>query len=178
MTIYTDRIVLVFPIAAKNRQAAASLQTLEVTESGKEIETLVPLDPALVGDYADQFGLGLIADNASQLEQIASLQTQLAEALALVEEYRPFDPNQIRSDAFYARISKDELFALAVLASTDTNAKGILDLLSAYKANDWQVLLDDTQVVGAMTYLTGLGVLTSDRAGQIVAAATRAEAYL
>lgn len=42
MTIYTDRITLVFPIAAKNRQAAASLQTLKITDAGKEFETLVP----------------------------------------------------------------------------------------------------------------------------------------
>jgi hypothetical protein len=78
MTTYTDRITLVFPIAAKNRQAAASLQTLEITESGKEFETLVPLDPALVNSYADEF-------NLASLATITQLTTDLAEANAKVE---------------------------------------------------------------------------------------------
>jgi hypothetical protein len=65
MTIHTDRIVLVFPIATKNRQAAASLQTLEITESGKEFETLIPLDPALVNQYATEFNLGFEAEKAA-----------------------------------------------------------------------------------------------------------------
>ena len=118
-----------------------------------------------------------VASLQSQLTGLPAIQAQLDEALALVEEYRPFDPNQIKSSAFYARITKDELFALAVLASTDATAKGILDLLSAYKTNAWQVLLDDAQVVGAMAYLTGLGVLTSGRASQITASASKDEAY-
>ena len=66
MTIYTDRIQLVFAIndPKKQRQAAASLQTLEITESGQEFEKLVPLDPAKVKDYASQFSLPLIAELA------------------------------------------------------------------------------------------------------------------
>ena len=71
MTIHTDRITLVFPIAAKNRQAAASLQTLEITESGNEFEKLVPIDPASVSQYASQFNLPL-------LERVTELETDLA----------------------------------------------------------------------------------------------------
>jgi len=62
MAIYTDRITFVFPIAAKNRPAAASLQTLEITDSGKEFETLVPLDPTTVEEYSELFALPLIAE--------------------------------------------------------------------------------------------------------------------
>ncbi len=78
MTIHTDRIVLVFPITAKNRQAAASLQTLEITESGKEFETLVPLDPSKVADYASQFNLPLLAE-------IEELKTKHQEAITKLE---------------------------------------------------------------------------------------------
>ncbi len=78
MAIHTDRIVLVFPIAAKNRQAAASLQTLEITESGNEFEKLVPLDPSKVADYASQFNLPLLAE-------IEELKTKHQEAITKLE---------------------------------------------------------------------------------------------
>lgn len=119
-----------------------------------------------------------VATLNSQLTSLPSLQSQLAEALALVEEYRPFDPNQIKSASFYERITKDELFTLAVLAGTDANAAGILSLLSAYKANEWQVLLDDPQVVGAMQYLQSVGMLNADRVSQLLQPATKDEAYV
>jgi DNA gyrase/topoisomerase IV subunit A len=80
MTIHTDRITLVFPIAAKNRQAAASLQTLEITESGQEFEKLVPLDPALVANYASAFNLPLIAELSTAQAELAANTTELATA--------------------------------------------------------------------------------------------------
>ena len=80
MTIHTDRITLVFPIAAKNRQAAASLQTLEISETGNEFEKLVPLDPALVGNYASAFNLPLLADLATAQSELATATTQLETA--------------------------------------------------------------------------------------------------
>lgn len=119
-----------------------------------------------------------VAAMQSQLTSLPALQAQLAEALALVEQYRPFDPNKIKSLSFYERITKDELFKLAVLSATDETAKGILSLLSAYKANAWEVLLDDSQVVGAMQYLTGLSVIDAGRAAEITRPATREEAYI
>ena len=78
MAIYTDRITLVFPIAAKNRVAAASLQTLEITDSGKEFENLVPLDPALVADYASEFNLGALGQVTALEAEKATLTTDLA----------------------------------------------------------------------------------------------------
>jgi len=84
--IYTDRIVLLFPIAAKNRAAAASLQTLEITDSGREFENLVPLDPALLGEYAEQFSLGLIAERDSLAAQVTVLTTEKETLQARVAE--------------------------------------------------------------------------------------------
>lgn len=78
MTIHTDRIVLVFPIAPKNRPAAASLQTLEITESGREFEDIVPLNPALVNDYATEFNLGTLV-------QVETLEANLAAAANQLE---------------------------------------------------------------------------------------------
>ena len=78
MAIYTDRITIVFPIPAKNRQAAASLQTLEISDSGKEFETLVPLDPSSVQLYASDFNLPL-------LEKVTELEADLATASSQLE---------------------------------------------------------------------------------------------
>lgn len=80
MTIHTDRITLVFPIAAKNRQAAASLQTLEITESGNEFEKLVPIDPASVSQYASQFNLPLL-ERVTELENDLATKTSQLEAI-------------------------------------------------------------------------------------------------
>jgi hypothetical protein len=104
----------------------------------------------------------------------------LAEAevkIAWLESIRTYDPNVIKSEAFYNRITKDELFALGMLAVSDQTAKGILELLGAYKANAWQVILNDPQVVGAMQYLTALGTLGEGRVTEITRPASREEAY-
>ena len=78
MTIYTDRITFVFPIPEKGRPAAASLQTLEITDAGKEFETLVPLDPSKIADYASQFNLPL-------LERVTKLEADLATTTSQLE---------------------------------------------------------------------------------------------
>jgi len=238
MTIHTDRIVLVFPIAAKNRLAAASLQTLEITESGKEFETLIPLDPALVNQYATEFNFGfeaekaaLIADHKSaldakqaeldasnativtknkeingldgeiqalesqveqlttsnatkqsQLESYATIESELnaqvnelQSKVADLEQYRPFNPRMIDATAFYSRITKDEFAALSV--SDDETLRTIAKTILAYKTNDWPVVFESPEFQGLIGYLVGTAFLTAERAAQLTADATRAEAY-
>jgi hypothetical protein len=238
MTIHTDRIVLVFPIAAKNRLAAASLQTLEITESGKEFETLIPLNPALVNQYATEFNLGfeaekaalvadhkialdakeaelttanatittknqeinvldgeiqalesqvekLTADDATKQSQLDSYATIEAELNAQVDElqtkvaaliqYRPFNPRLIDAGAFYARITKDEFAALSV--ADDETLRTIAKTILAYKTNDWPVVFESPEFQGLIGYLVGTSFLTAERAAQLTADATRAEAY-
>jgi len=93
MTIHTDRITLVFPIAEKNRAAAASMQTLEITESGREFETVVPLDLSALGDYADRFSLGLLTERDSLALQVVDLTAEVARLTALIPP--PVDPNAV-----------------------------------------------------------------------------------
>lgn len=77
MTTYTDRIVLLFPIPAHGqhpaRGAAASLQELEYTDSGRTFENLIPLDVEAVGQYAESFSLGLLAERDSLAAEVAEL---------------------------------------------------------------------------------------------------------
>ncbi|TXH18012.1 MAG: hypothetical protein E6R03_02900 [Hyphomicrobiaceae bacterium] len=90
MTIYTDRIVLLFPIPEHGqhpaRPAAASLQELEYTESGRTLENVVPLAVESVGEYAEQFSLSLIAERDSLAAQVASLTSAKSTLEARVAE--------------------------------------------------------------------------------------------
>ena len=189
MTIYTDRIVLVFPIAARNRVAAASLQTLEITESGKEFETLIPLNPALANQYATEFNLGFEEEKAALVSAqktaldakdaelttanatIAALEARIASLLTEL----PFNPRIIDASAFYARITKDEFAALSV--SDDETLRTIAKTILAYKTNDWPVIFESPEFQGLIAYLVGTGFLTAERAEELTADATRAEAY-
>jgi hypothetical protein len=189
MATYTDRIVLVFPIATKNRLAAASLQTLEITESGKEFETLIPLDPSKVKDYATEFNLGFEAEKAALVAAhktaldaanatiatrdatIAALEARVASLLTEL----PFNPRIIDATAFYNRITKEEFASLSV--SDDETLRTIAKTILAYKTNDWPVIFESPEFQGLIGYLVGTSFLTAERAAQLTADATRAEAY-
>jgi cell division protein FtsB len=206
MAIHTDRITLVFPIAAKNRQAAASLQTLEITESGKEFETLVALDPALVSQYASEFNLPLIAELAevkadlatatTQLEaatqakttlegQVATLTTEkqalteltttLQAKIADLEQYRPFNPRILKGEAFYNRVSKEDMVTL--LASDDAMLVTVGKTIEAYRANKWPVIIDSTDFQNLVGYVLQSGVFDEEEVVAIMRDATREEAY-
>ena len=188
MTIHTDRIVLVFPIAAKNRVAAASLQTLEITESGKEFETLIPLDPALVNDYATEFNLGFEAEKtaleAAHKAELDAKEAALNSANATIatleakikdlDQYRPFNPRIIDATAFYARITKDEFAELST--SEDPTKVTIAKTILAYVKNDWPVVFGSQEFQGMIGYLLSTG-FPSERAAELMEDATRSEAY-
>jgi flagellar biosynthesis GTPase FlhF len=141
-------------------------------EQQDRLDKLAEEQAKLKQDHEDE--LKRLANEKAQSEAAkAELESQVAELV----QYRPFDPNVIQSEAFYERIQKDELFSLAIMASQDETCKGILGLLSAYKDNAWPVVLDDKQVVGAMQYLTAIGLLEQGRAEEITRPATREEAY-
>jgi hypothetical protein len=220
MTIHTDRIVLVFPIAAKNRQAAASLQTLEITESGKEFETLVPLDPLKVKDYAGAFNLDLIgkvstleadlATKISQLEAVTQAKTTLEAQVSTLEaekqelrgdivdldqaldteqqftaalkakvtdleQYRPYNPRVLAGNAFYDRVSKQDMVTL--LASDDPMLGTVGKTIEAYRVNHWPVVLDSQDFQQLVGYVLQSGVFDPDEVAEIMRDATREEAY-
>jgi hypothetical protein len=189
MATYTDRIVLVFPISEINRAAAASFQTLEITETGKQFETLVPLNPDLVNQYATEFNLGFEAEkaamvaahktaldaaNATIATRDATITALEARIVSLLTEL-PFNPRIIDATKFYERITKDEFAALSV--SDDETLKTIAKTILAYKTNDWPVIFESPEFQGLIGYLVGTEFLTAERAAELTADATRAEAY-
>jgi hypothetical protein len=190
MTIHTDRIVLVFPIPAKNRLAAASLQTLEITESGKEFETLIPLDPALVNGYADEFNLGweaekevLAAAHKAALDaKQAALDTanatiaRLESEVAALSVFRPFNPRHLAStDVLLARLTQKE--TKAFYSSNDPMILGGQALFDEYETEGYYVDLDDVNVQNLTGYMVQLGMLESmERRAVILRDATPEEA--
>jgi hypothetical protein len=135
MSIYTDRITLVFPIAAKGRAAAASMQTLEITESGREFESVVPLDVDALGDYANQFSLGLIDERDALAAQVAELTAEVARLTALVPA--PIDPNAV--PATITRTQARLVLHRAGLLDKvlEVIAAGGVEAQIWYEANEW-----------------------------------------
>lgn len=102
---------------------------------------------------------------------IAALESRIA---ALLVEL-PFNPRVIDASAFYARITKDEFAALSV--SDDETLRTIAKTILAYKTNDWPVVFESPEFQGLIGYLVGTAFLTAERAAELTADATRAEAY-
>ena len=139
MATYTDRITLVFPIAAKNRQAAASLQTLEITESGNEFEKLVPLDPSLVSQYASAFNLPLL-ERVTQLETDLATKTSQLEAVTQAKTALDLQVTQLETDL---ATKTSQLEAV-------TQAKTALDLQVATLTNEKESLTSQVSMLEAV----------------------------
>jgi chemotaxis regulatin CheY-phosphate phosphatase CheZ len=254
MAIYTDRITLVFPIndPLKQRSAAASLQTLEITESGNEFEKLVPLDPSKVAEYASQFSLPLLDEieelKTKHVEAITKLSTENAEAMreaidkltrehaealqavkndqattssqleattqaktaldlkvatlttekqtftsqvsmleAMVEaqrqeilelaQYRPYNPRWLDGEAFYNRVSKEDMVTL--LTSDNPQLVTVGKTIELYRKNhiEWPVILDSDDFKNLVGYVLQSGVFDESEVVEIMRDATREEAY-
>jgi hypothetical protein len=196
------------------------LQTLEVTESGKEFENLVPLDPELVKDYASEFNLGalgqvtaleadktqLTTDLATRTSERDALQTQvtalmtekatlttdlatqttelaaanvtiatLQKRVADLEQYRPFNPRILKGEAFYNRVSKEDMVTL--LTSDNPQLVLVGKTIDAYRDNKWPVILDSTDFQQLVGYVMQSHVFDDADVEKIMRDATREEAY-
>lgn len=147
---YTDRIVLVFPIAEKSRPAAASLQTLTVLDSGREIEDVVPLDLNAVSDYADQFSLGLLAERDSLQAQLTAAQAEIERLTALVPP--PRSPRELTPREFLERISDAD--KVAIMQSTDPRCMAAMWTLFTTQSVD----LDSPVLAGLVDALIDAGI--------------------
>ena len=166
----TDKATLTTDLAAKTTEhdSVKGQYDALVVEKAKLISDNTKAIDEL--ETAQDKALVLVVKKNDELKaELTTLQNQVA----FLQGIRTYDPNVIKSEAFYQRITGDERFALGVLALTDDNAKGILSLLNAYLKNEWQVLLDDPQVVGAMQYLASTGLLSEERVKEITRPASR-----
>jgi hypothetical protein len=172
--------------AQNDAELSAQVETLTaekatLTEQLSEKNTLATSQATTITALESQVAT-LSEEKAVLLTQVYSLEGQLEQAeteITFLEAIRTYDPNQIKSKAFYDRITKEEMNDVAVLAlSGDATAAAIYAKFNDYVKNEWQVLLDDPEVVGGTQYLTYTGTFKEGRAAQITRPASREEAYI
>ena len=202
MPIHIDRIVLVFPITGK-RPAAASLQTLEITDSGREFEELVPLDPTKVNDYATEFNLAALGQVETLTTDLAKKTTEydseVVKVTALKAENETLkttiaklqNPDVIPEDnaiewnkrwidpvKFVLRFTPIQVHR--VYTSLDLTLMQGRELLNAYILNNYYIDLDDERVTGLTAYMltTNLPILTPEERVEILRDSSSSERYI
>lgn len=161
MISHTDRITFVFPITSKNRPAAASLQTLTILDNGREIEDVVSLNPADVGDYAETFSLSLIAERDALAEQVATLTAEVERLTSLVPP--PMPPRSIYPRELLGRLTFTEVVA-AIRTDDDDAIYAVANLQTTVSPID----LDSDETRTLIGALVVAGILTPQRLVEIL----------
>ncbi len=116
-----------------------------------------------------------VATEKAELEDanatIATLQAKIAE----LEQYRPFNPRILKGEAFYNRVSKEDMVTL--LASDDATLVTVGKTIEAYRAHHWPVVMDSTDFTNLVGYVMQSGVFDEAEVTAIMRDATREEAY-
>jgi hypothetical protein len=134
-------------------------------------------DPAFAA-FANQFAMTAVAELETARGQLATIQAALTAANAKIVELQtalPWNVRVIDATAFVARISQTELLDLA--GSADVSRKQIVEMLLAYRANDWPILLDSPETQQAIGYLVQSGAISEERAAELLRDSSQAEAY-
>jgi hypothetical protein len=166
--IYNERCTIV----AKPDKSIKTVfvDQIEVAGSGREYNA----GQKTIGDVElEQFLGDVLAKAIAENEQLRTERDELLRVLSTV-----FDSNVIRSEAFFDRIPKDRLLALAMVAATDATAQAILELLNSFKVNAWQVVLDAPELLQSLGYLVAIKVLTEEQADALRLPATKEEAWV
>jgi hypothetical protein len=102
---------------------------------------------------------------------IATLQAKVAD----LEQYRPFNPRILKGEAFYNRVSKEDMVTL--LASDNPMLVTVGKTIEAYRAHHWPVVMDSTDFINLVGYVMQSGVFDEAEVTAIMRDATREEAY-
>jgi len=119
--------------------------------------------------------LGRVAELETANQQLQSDFSAAQARIADLQTKVPWDVRIIDASAFLSRISQAELLELAT--SEDPTLQQISKMLSAYRANDWPIMLDSPEMQQAIGYLTQIGFISQTRADYILRDSTREEAY-
>lgn len=173
MTVYTDRIVLLFPIPAHGshpaRPAAASLQELEYTESGRVLENLVPLNVDAVGHYAEAFSLGAIAERDSLQSQVSALTAEKATLQAEIDRLTALIPPPLPPRSIYPRELLGRLTMAEVVAAIRSDDDAVIFAVANLQTTVSPVLLDSTETQMLIGSLVMAGILTPERMTEVLA---------
>jgi Ribonuclease G/E len=150
--------------------ATATTQLEAVTQAKTTLEaekaTLASEKQALRAEIAD-------LDQALDAEQqlTATLQAKIAD----LEQYRPYNPRILKGEAFYNRVSKEDMVTL--LTSDDATLVTVGKTIEAYRAHHWPVVMDSTDFTNLVGYVMQSGVFDEADVLEIMRDATREEAY-
>lgn len=168
MTTYTDRIVLLFPIPQHGqhaaRPAAASLQELEYTDSGRVFENLVPLNVEAVGDYAESFSLGLLAERDALAVQVAELTEEVERLTLLIPA--PVADYMITPAAFVERLEAASPGVIDRLWESDKKEAGRL----AVTLFTWSERIDcrpGGRLEGYLNLIVQMGFMDADSVAKV-----------
>ncbi len=176
--------------APKRAEVLAAYQVFVDAEKAKRDEAVVKLE-------ADKAELSTdLATKSSQLEAttqakaaldlrvatltnekqtLTELTTTLQAKVADLEQYRPFNPRILKGEAFYNRVSKEDMVTL--LTSDNPMLVTVGKTIEAYRAHHWPVVMDSTDFTNLVGYVLQSGVFDADEVVAIMRDATREEAY-
>jgi DNA repair exonuclease SbcCD ATPase subunit len=118
---------------------------------------------------------GQVATLTTEKQALTELTTTLQAKVADLEQYRPFNPRILKGEAFYNRVSKEDMVTL--LASDDAMLVTVGKTIEAYRANRWPVIIDSTDFQQLVGYVLASGVFDEADVLAIMRDATREEAY-
>ncbi len=124
----------------------------------------------LVSDHKAELDAKEAALNSANAT-IATLEAKIKD----LEQYRPFDPRILKGEAFYERVSKDDMVTL--LASDIPQLVLAGKTIEAYRKEKWPVILDSDDFKGLMAGVHSAGIFDPDELEALTRDATRDEAY-
>jgi predicted nuclease with TOPRIM domain len=116
-----------------------------------------------------------IADLDTALDDEQQLTKQLQTKIADLEQYRPYNPRILKGEAFYDRVSKEDMVTL--LTSEDPQLVLVGKTIDAYRDNKWPVILDSTDFQQLVGYVLASAVFNQAEVDAVMKDATREEAY-
>jgi hypothetical protein len=116
-----------------------------------------------------------VATLTNEKQTLTELTTTLQAKVADLEQYRPFNPRILKGEAFYNRVSKEDMVTL--LASDDATLVTVGKTIEAYRAHHWPVVMDSTDFNNLVGYVMQSGVFDAAEVTEIMRDATREEAY-
>jgi len=110
------------------------------------------------------------------LQRLATIAT-LQATIESLEQYRPYNPRWLDGEAFYSRVSKEDMVTL--LTSDNPQLVTVGKTIELYRKNhvEWPVILDSTDFQQLVGYVLQSGVFDADEVTEIMRDATREEAY-
>lgn len=171
--MFTDKL------NADNAEALQAVQTDLATKSSQleavtQAKSALDLKVATLTNEKQELQ-SKVADADQALDDEQQLTATLRAKIAELEQYRPYNPRILSGEAFYNRVSKEDMVTL--LTSDDAMLVNVGKTIEAYRANHWPVILDSTDFQNLVGYVLQSGVFDADEVVEIMRDATREEAY-